>query len=111
MKFLLVSDGKEGQVSFLGDCSSHGGAYGPPRCGRQLLDFCIQPPDYPLHGFTALWENKHNTLVHNKENYINLKKKKDKKCLQLLKKNNIQTSMPTSHSRVCGDEIRNQDLD
>lgn len=42
------------RASFLSDSGCHGGAHGPSCRGRQLFDFCVKPPDYPLHGFTTL---------------------------------------------------------
>lgn len=80
------------RASFLGDSGCHGGAHGPSCCGCQLFDFCVKPPDYPLHGFTTLvkkervsplerWEEKTPTLppvvdsskdFHTKLSYIAL---------------------------------------
>lgn len=62
MDLLAYSVGTVRRVSFLGDGGCHGDAYGPTRCGRQLFNFCIQPSDHPLHGFTTLVNNK--GLVH-----------------------------------------------
>lgn len=59
--------GKERWVSFLSDRSRQGGAHGPTCCGCQFLDLCIQSPDYPLHGFTALIKNRHKALINRRE--------------------------------------------
>lgn len=66
VQFLSESAGKEGQASVLSDRSSHRGSHGPACRRRQLLDLCIQPPDDPLQGFTALKKNKpiNRRLVH-----------------------------------------------
>lgn len=47
-------------VSFLCDGRGHGGPYGRPRRGRQLLDLRVQPPDDPLHGFATLDQGRKN---------------------------------------------------
>lgn len=87
LQLLSDSAGKERQVSFLGDRGSHGGTYGPACCGCQLLDFCVQFPDYPLHGFTALIKNKQSIRWEYKENYIMLNRKGHNPFLLPLKKN------------------------
>lgn len=58
MHFLADSTGTKRQASFLSNSRCHGGAYGSSCCGCQLLNFCVEPPDYPLHSFTALIDEK-----------------------------------------------------
>lgn len=55
---LTYSGGTVRRASFLSDSGCHGGAHGPSCRGCQLFDFCVKPPDYPLHGFTTLVKKK-----------------------------------------------------